>query len=136
MENIKLETSKLIEIVHFVNASELDPIFLNIPYHLAPGGPSAAEGIKVLCQAMRYSKKIAIGRLVMGGHEHIAAITPRNKNLLFFTLRYAEEIYTVETYLQDMEDKAVDREQLVMAAQLMESQSMPFDAAKFKDGYY
>ncbi|ADE15569.1 Ku protein [Nitrosococcus halophilus Nc 4] len=135
LEDIKLETTKVIEVVQFINASELDPIFLNIPYYLVPEGPVAEEGISVLRQGMRYSKKIAIGQVVMGGHEHTVAIAPRDKGLLLSTLHYAEEIHPAETYFQGVEDKPVDREQLVLAVQLMENRTIPFDPTQFWDRY-
>ena len=74
LKAIWLETTKIIELVSFANASQLDPIFLDAPYYVSPDGPVAEEGFRVLREAMRELDRVAIGRDVLSGREHIVAL--------------------------------------------------------------
>ncbi len=135
LDSIKLETTKMIEIVQFIDASEFDPIYLNTPYYLAPDGPLAEEAFRVVREAMRRTGRLAVGRVVMAGREHVVVIGLRDKGLQLTTLRYDKEVHAAEPYFADIEDKPVNREQLALAERLIESKSARFDPARFRDRY-
>lgn len=135
LKGIKLETTKTIEVLHFVDASELDPLYLDTPYYLAPDGPIPEEAFRLLREGLRRSQKVAIGRVILGGREYGVAISPRDKGLLLFTLRYAKEVHTPAPYFESLEDKAVDRKPLALATQLIEGMEAPFAPVEFRDRY-
>ena len=75
---MRLETTGTIELVQFVRAEELDSIFFDTPYYVGPDG--------VLREALRRSKRIGIGQVVLGGKEKLVALKPHGKGFVFFTL--------------------------------------------------
>jgi len=135
LDSIQLQTTRSIEIVQFADAQELDPIYFNAPYYVAPDGPVAQEAFCVLREAMKRSRRVAIGRLVLAGREHSLALKVQDKGLVLTTLRSAAEVRCCSTYFEDIEDQELPDEQLQLAAQLIESKSAPLQADRFTDRY-
>ncbi len=134
-EKVKLETTRTIEIVQFVAEADLDPIFYETPYYLAPDGPVAEEAFAVLREAMRRLGRTAVGRVVLGGREHMVAIAPRHRGLMLTTLHYAREVRGEEAYFEGLRDLPLADEELDLAHQLIESRSRPFAPQEFRDRY-
>jgi DNA end-binding protein Ku len=135
LQKIRLETTKTIELIQFVDATEVDPIYLDTPYYVAPDGPVAEEAFRILGEAIRQANKIAIGQVVISSKEHVVAIQALDKGLILNTLRYAEEIRSSAAYFEDIKDGQVEKNQLALAQQLVDSLTSAFDPAKFKDRY-
>jgi len=135
LEKIKLETTKTVELIQFVDSNELDPIYLNTPYYVAPDGPVAEEGFRILREAMHQAHKVAIGRVVISSKEQVVALRVQDKGLVLNTLHYAEEIRSSASYFEDIKNGNIDKNQLALAQQLVNSFTVPFDAAKFSDRY-
>ncbi len=133
--SVKVETSRTLEIVQFVAEEDLDPVYYDIPYYLAPDGPVAEEAFRVLREAMRRTGKAAIGRVTMAGHEHIVAIRPKNRGLLLTTLHYGREVRSAAPYFAEIKEEEVKEEELDLARQLIENKSKAFDPAAFRDRY-
>ncbi len=135
LDNIQLQTTRTIEIVQFAAADELDSIYCNAPYYVAPDGPVAEEAFCVLREAMNRSRRLAIGRLVLAGREHPLALRVEGKGLMLTTLRSAAEVRCCSAYFEDIQDHELPDEQLQLAAQLIESKTAPLQAAQFSDRY-
>jgi DNA end-binding protein Ku len=135
LEKIRLETTKTVELTQFVDANELDPIYFNTPYYVAPDGPVAEEGFRILREAMRQANKMAIGRVVISSKEHVVALKVQDKGLVLNTLHYAEEVRSATSYFEEIKDGSVDKSQLALAEQLVNSYTAAFDTAKFADRY-
>ena len=135
LEKIKLETTKTVELIQFVDSNELDSIYLNTPYYVAPDGPVAEEGFRILREAMHQANKVAIGRVVISSKEQVVALNVQDKGLVLNTLHYAEEIRSSASYFEDIKNGNIDKNQLALAQQLVNSFTVPFDAAKFSDRY-
>jgi DNA end-binding protein Ku len=135
LEGVRLETTGTIELVQFVRPDELDPMFLDTPYSLGPDGPVAEEGFGVLREALRRTKRLGVGRVVLNGKERLLALTPHGRGLLLFTLRYAAEVRAAALYFDDLADQPVDPAQLALAQKLIESKSSKLDVAGFTDRY-
>lgn len=135
LAKIKLETTKTVELIQFVDFNELDPIYLNTPYYVSPDGPVAEEGFRILREAMRQANKVAIGRVVISSKEQVVALKVQDKGLVLNTLHYAEEIRNSASYFEDIKNGNVDKNQLALAEQLVTSYTAPFDPAKFTDRY-
>ncbi|MHC4415959.1 MAG: non-homologous end joining protein Ku [Planctomycetota bacterium] len=135
LERIQLETTKAIEIIQFIDPSELEPIYLDAPYYLAPDGPVAEESFRVIREAMGKAGKVGIGRFIIGGREHIVALQVQDRGLVLTTLRSAEEVRSAGPYFEEIPNGEVEKSQLKLAEQLVESMTAPLDTARFKDRY-
>ncbi|MEW5974360.1 MAG: Ku protein [Acidobacteriota bacterium] len=135
LQKVRLETTKTIELSQFVNAADVDPIYFNAPYYVAPDGPVAEEGFRILREAMRQGNKIAIGQVVISSKEHVVALKAQGRGMVLNTLHYAAEIRNADLYFEEVKNGNVDKTQLKLAEQLVESYSAPFDPARFSDRY-
>jgi DNA end-binding protein Ku len=135
LDEIKLESSRAIELVQFVDRDEIDPRYFEKPYYLAPEGDVSTEGYVVIREALRASGKVGLGRLTMRGRESLVAIVPLGKGLLVETLRYANELRAAEPFFAEIADSAGDEEMISLATELIERKTRPFDAKAFKDAY-
>jgi DNA end-binding protein Ku len=135
LKAVRLETTKIIELVSFADASQLDPIFLDSPYYVSPDGAIAEEGFRVLREAMRELDRVAIGRVVLTGREHLVAMGVQEKGLRMSTLRYASEIKAAAPYFEDIKNGNVNSAQLGLAKQLVEQFTTDFKPEEFTDRY-
>ncbi len=135
LEKIRLETTKTIDLIQFVDAKEVDPIYFDTPYFVAPDGPVAEEAFRILREAMRLAGKLAIGQVVISSKEHIVAIKPQDKGLVLNTLHYAEEVRNAAAYFEEIKAAGVEKTQLALAEQLVNSLAGAFDPSRFKDRY-
>ena len=135
LEKVKLETNKVIELVQFVDADEINPLYLDAPYYMAPDGGIADEAFRIIRDAMRKTNKVAIGRVVMVNREQIVALRVHEKGFTLTTLHYANEVRSAEPYFEEIVDKEINKDQLALATQLIETNAATFDGAQFKDRY-
>jgi len=135
LESVRLETTGTVELVQFIRPEELDPMFLDAPYYVGPDGPVAEEGFAVFREALRRTKRIGIGRVVLGGKEKLVALKPLAKGLVFFTLRYATEVRAANPYFEDLQQQPPDATQVALAQKLIESKSSTLNLASFTDRY-
>jgi DNA end-binding protein Ku len=135
LEAVKLETTHTIDLVQFIKAKELDPIFFDVPYFVAPDGPVSVEAYVVLREALRRTNYVALGQVVLSGREKIVAIKPVEKGLLMSTLRYPAEIRQAASYFDDLAAVKADDAQISLARQLIENKAADFNPAAFTDRY-
>ena len=135
IEAVKIESKRTLELVQFVDTCEIDPLYFDKPYYVAPQDELAEEAFVVLREALRKTKKIALGQLSMRGSEKLVAIKPCGKGLLLETLRYADEVRKGQSFFADIEDKKPKKELLELATTLIEQKSAPFDASEYEDRY-
>lgn len=134
-EKVQIESSKAIVIERFVDAQDVDPIYLDQPYYLAPDGAVAEETFRVIQHAMQKKQKVALSRVVLANRERLIALSCRDKGFLIQTLRTADEVRDSQEYFADIEDEAPEPEMLQLAEQLIEQKSGRFDPSEFKDRY-
>jgi DNA end-binding protein Ku len=134
-EKVRLETTRFVDIMQFIDADELDPMYLDNPYYVAPDGPVAEDAFRVIREAMKAKNRVGIGRVVMNGREHIVAIRPQDKGFVMTTLRYASEVRGSETYFEEIREAEVNKAQLQLAEQLIEGMTDKFDPSQFNDRY-
>ena len=135
IEAIRLETKKTLELVQFVDQSEIAPLYFDKPYYVVPTDELAEDAYRVVRDALRSEKKTGLGQLAMRGKEYLCAIRPCGDGLLPETLRYADEIREAEPMFAGIEDAKSDKELLDVAKQLIQRKSGPFDAKAFEDHY-
>lgn len=132
---IKLETKKTFELVQFVDAKEIAPIWFDKPYYVIPTDELAEDAYRVVRDALRQTGKTGLGQLTMRGKEYLCAIRPCGDGLLMETLHYEDEIRDADPLFSGIEDDTSDDELLDVATQLIERKSAPFDASAFQDHY-
>jgi DNA end-binding protein Ku len=76
LETVKIEARHTIDLIQFVEQSEIDPIYFDKPYYVVPDGQLAEEAYAVLRDALRATRKMGIGQFVMRGREYVAALKP------------------------------------------------------------
>lgn len=135
IEAVKIESKKTLELVQFVDSCEIDPLYFEKPYYVAPKDDLAEEAFIVLREALRKSKKVALGQLSMRGSEKLVAIKPCGKGLLLETLRYADEVRKGQEFFSEIDEGKPRKELLDLATTLIEEKSAPFDASEFEDRY-
>jgi DNA end-binding protein Ku len=90
LAKVRPESTRVINIVQFADASMIDPVYVERPYYLAPDGNVAAEAFAVMRDGM--AGKAAIGKVALYGREYLVAIQPRESGLVMYTLRHASEV--------------------------------------------
>ena len=135
IEAVKIESKRTLELVQFVDACEIDPLYFEKPYYVAPQDELAEEAFIVLREALRKAKKVALGQLSVRGREKLVAIKPCGKGLLLETLRYADEVRAGQSFFDDIDEARPKKELLDLANTLIEQKSAPFDASEFEDRY-
>src|SRR3954462_2011521 len=122
LEALAPKKTKTIEIEDFVELTQIDPIFYDHPYYLAPG-PGGAKPYRLLLDAMAETGKVAIARVVIRSKEQLVALRPMGDVLGMATMLFADELVDPER-LEDLPDpdeiKTTDKE-LAIAKQLVES---------------
>jgi DNA end-binding protein Ku len=134
-DKVQIESSQAIVIEKFVDAQEVDPIYLDSPYYLAPDGAVAEETFRVIQHAMREKQKVALSRVVLSNRERLIALSCRDQGFLIQTLRTADEVRDSKDYFTDIKDEAPEPEMLQLAEQLIEQKSGTFDPSQFTDRY-
>jgi DNA end-binding protein Ku len=135
LEAVKLESKKTLELTQFVDANEIDPLYYERPYYVVPADDLAEEAFVVLREALRETKKVALGQLAMRGREYVVSLKPCGRGILLETLRYADEVVKAQGYFRDIPDAKPDPEMLELAEALIDKKASKFDPAKFHDRY-
>jgi DNA end-binding protein Ku len=136
LDSLAPEKTRTIDIEDFVDQEEIDPIFYDHPYYLAPD-TGAAKAYQLLVDAMEDAGKVAIARVVIRSKENLVAIRPRDGLLAMETMLFADEVVPTDSLDELTTDTAVkttDRE-LTMARQLIDSLSSDFEPEKYHDEY-
>jgi DNA end-binding protein Ku len=136
LDELKIESSETIDIERFVDVDDIDCIYTDAPYYLAPEGKLAVETFRVIHQAMENRKVAGLARLVLATHEHGVALVPYGKGMLLNTLRPAEEIRDANEAFADIEGGAVDKEMVQLAERIIEQKEGDFDPKVFAEDRY
>jgi DNA end-binding protein Ku len=136
LESLEPQKTRTIDIEDFVDLEDIDPMFYDHPYYLAPD-TGAAKAYRLLVDAMEDSGKVAIARVVLRSKEHLVAIRPRSGVLAMETMLFADEVISPDSLDElsgDGEVATSDRE-LTMAKQLIDSLTSEFEPEKYRDEY-
>lgn len=127
--------TKSVDLEEFVDLSEIDPVYFDTAYHLAPDGPP--KPYVLLARAMEESGKVAIGRFVMRNKQYTAAIRAEDGRLVMSTLAYADEVVDPADIeeLQGLDAVEVSDKEVKMAESLVDSLASEFEPEKYHDEY-
>ena len=136
INDVKLEAKHTIDLIQFVDADEIDAMYFEKPYFVAPDEDDVAgEAYVVLRDALKQTKKIGLGSLVARGQASIVALKPFGKGLSIETLRYADELQNSEQFFTTVPGAKPEKELLSLATELIERKVKPFDPKVFKNQY-
>lgn len=127
-----IEKSEIIEILDFTEANEIDPIYYDQPYYLAPE-KGAGNAYALLFESLKSSGKVAIGRFVFHNHEHIGVIRPYQNLLILHQLRYHSEMK--DTRVFKIAHPKIASTEKALALKLIEELTAPFHPEKYSDRY-
>jgi DNA end-binding protein Ku len=137
LESLEPQKTRTIDIEDFVDLEQIDPIYYDHPYYLAPD-TGASKAYRLLVDAMEDSGKVAVARVVLRSKEHLVAIRPRDGALAMETMLFSDEVIPPESLEElaagDGEIQTSDRE-LAMANQLIDSLASDFEPEKYRDEY-
>jgi DNA end-binding protein Ku len=130
-----VESSKMIEILGFVDETEIDARYFETPYYLIPG-TAAEKPYALLREAMRETGKVGIGKVTLRTNSyHLVTIRTVGDAMMLEIMRFADELVDPTTF-EFPDQSAVRPQELKMAEQLVENLSEPFDASKYHDEYH
>src|SRR5215213_1472606 len=130
------EATHTIDIEEFADLADIDPIFFDSAYYLAPG-KGAEKSYALLARAMEEQGKVALARFVMRTKQYLASVRAKEGMLLLSTMVYADEVVPPEQLpeLDDIDSVKVNDKEVAMAAQLIDSLSADFEPERFRDTY-
>ena len=134
IEKVRVDSTRVINLEKFTDDTAIDPIYLERPYYLAPDGAVAREAFAVIREGMK--GKAGIGKVALYGREYLVKVQPREKGLVMYTLRHANEIRSMEAIdeLQDMPE-TVKPAEVKLAEQVMATFEGEVDFESYKDEY-
>jgi DNA end-binding protein Ku len=135
LEAIKIESTKLIDIESFVPQSEIDQIYADGSYYLAPDDRVAEEAFAVIRDSMARKNVVGIGRVMLSRRERMIMLQPRGKGILATTLRYPYEVRQDAEYFRGISEIELPKEMLEIAEVIIDRKSGHFEPEKFSDRY-
>jgi DNA end-binding protein Ku len=136
LDALEPKKTKTIEIEEFVELSQIDPVYYDHPYYLAPG-PGGAKPYRLLLEAMRETRRVAIARVVIRSKEQLVALRPIGDALGMATMLFADEVLPperVDEIAEAAQVKTTKRE-VDVAKQLIDSLAGDFEPDKYSDTY-
>lgn len=133
-DKVRPPSTRVIDLVRFSDESELDPIYFERAYYLAPDGPVASDAFAVMREGMQ--GKVGVGKLALYGREYLVAVRPYQRGIAMYTLHHADEIRGLDAVeeLNSVPTK-VKPEEVKLARRVIETFEGPLDFTHFKDEY-
>ncbi len=134
IEKVRVESTRVINLERFTDDTEIDPIYLERPYYLAPDGAVAREAFAVIREGMQ--GKAGIGKVALYGREYLIKVQPRDRGLVMYTLRHASEVRSMDT-IEELADMpaAVKPAEVALARQVIGTFEGPVELADYRDAY-
>ena len=134
-DKVKLEATRVIDINQFVDEDEIDRLYWDDPFYVAPEKGVGAEAFAVIREAMKAAGKIAIGSVVIRGRERQLALEVRGKGLVAYSLRPHDEVRDADDYFDDIPSVKADADMVEIAQKIIGQKEAAFDPKKFRDRY-
>src|SRR5438477_7976311 len=134
MQKVRVESTRVINLVQFADETEIDPIYVDRAYYLAPDGPMAAEAFAVMREGMQ--GKAGIGKMALYGREYLVAVRPRKKGIVMYTLHHDAEIRSI-VQIEELNSvpSKVKPEEMKLAKQVISTFDAELDLKDYKDEY-
>ena len=132
IKKVAPKTAKVMELLEFVKAEQVDPIYLESSYYMAPD-EGGEKPYALLFEALRETKYFGIAKVAMHNREHIVILRPNGKGVVLHTMFYADEIRQVDEFRTDTSQ--VKEKELALAKMLIDSLTAEFEPQKYQDTY-
>ena len=136
ISKIKIKTTKAVDIVGFIDASEIPTTFFDSPYYAGPDGPVAEKPYALLREVMRQTGKIGVGKVVLRDREDLVAVIPHEKGLVLQKLHYPHELRNMDDVPEIESDKKLDKNELKLATTLVEQMVTSLGEIDTTDNYH
>jgi DNA end-binding protein Ku len=131
---VKPESTRVIDLVQFTDASAIDPIYVERPYYLAPDGGMAQDAFAVMREGMK--GKAGIGKLAISGREYLVAVLARERGLVMYTMRHAKEVRGMDQIEElDTVPSKVKPDEIKLAKQVIGNFEGHLDLTEYSDRY-
>jgi DNA end-binding protein Ku len=132
-KSVAVEATQSVDIVEFVDLSDINPMFFDTPYYLEPE-KKGRHAYALLREALRDSGKVGIAKVVLRSREHLAALKPNGDALVLELMHFADEIVPQDTFDFPEAEKPSENE-MKMAMMLIDTMVAKFDPERFTDTY-
>jgi DNA end-binding protein Ku len=132
IKKVAPKTAKVMEILEFVETKDVDPVYLESSYYMAPDG-GGEKAYALLFEALRKSGYSGVAKIAMHNREHIVILRPGQRGILLHTMYFTNEIRQVDEFRTDLD--LVKEKELALAHTLIEALASKFEPEKYKDSY-
>ncbi len=132
IKRVQPKTAKVMEILEFVKASEIDSVYLESSYYIHPD-EAGEKAYTLLFDAMKKSGYDGVAKITMHNREHVVVLRPGKHGMLLHTMYYQDEVRALDEFRTNLE--AVKERELTMAMSLIEGLAAPFEPEKYHDTY-
>ncbi|HZI88664.1 MAG TPA: Ku protein [Pyrinomonadaceae bacterium] len=133
---IKIKTTKAVDIIGFVDASEIPTTFFDSPYYAGPDGPVAEKPYALLREVMKQTGKIGVGKVVLRDREDLVALFPHEKGLVLQKLHYPHELRSMDSVPELDGAQKLDKNELKLATTLVEQMATSLGEIDTVDNYH
>lgn len=133
---VKIKTTKAVDIMGFVDASEIPPTFYDSPYYAGPDGTVSEKPYALLREVMKQTGKVGLGKVVLRDREDLVAIFPHEDGIVLQKLHYPAEIRNIESVPEVENANKIDKKELSMATNLVEQMITSFADIDTVDHYH
>jgi DNA end-binding protein Ku len=134
VQKVRVESTRVINLMQFADGDDIDPIYVDRAYYLAPDGPVAAEAFAVMREGM--AGKAGIGKVALYGREYLVAVKPKEKGLVMYTLHHDAEIRSIDQIEElDAVPSKVKPDEMKLAKQVVATFEGELNLKDYKDEY-
>src|SRR5262245_31827891 len=135
LKAVQIESNHTIDIERFVPRADIDGLYLDTPYYLAPTDRVGEEAFAVIRDAMRAEKMVGLARVVLFRRERIVMLEPRDKGHVATSLHYANEVHAAAGYFDEIPEAELPKQMLDLAKHIIEKMTGEFEPEQFEDRY-
>jgi DNA end-binding protein Ku len=135
IEAVQIESNHTLALDGFVQKSEIDPLYLDTPYYLAPADEVSEQAFAVIRDALAAKKMAGMARIVLYRRERPVVIEPRDRGMLLTTLRFEKLVRKPQGVFGAIDKVETDDEMIDLAAHIIDRKKARFDPSKFEDKY-
>jgi DNA end-binding protein Ku len=135
-EKLPIKSKKTISIINFVDEDQIDPIYLDKAYYVAPGNFSAGKAFELFRRAMRETGKVGIAKITLSSNEYVSLVKPYEKGgMLLYLLYYSDEIRRTENIPELNYNVDIHENEIKMAVSLINNMSSEFNIGEYRNEY-
>ena len=135
LKAVTIESNHTINIERFVPSADIDTLYLDTPYYLAPTDRVGEEAFAVIREAMRAEKVVGLARAVLFRRERVLKLEPSGKGIVATSLHFANEVHAAESYFSEIPDLDLPKEMLELAKHIIHKMAGAFEPDRFEDRY-